>query len=201
MAASTNPNDPTRTEQDIVAETLAKIETSWTGLMDAIEGIPDDKLRERGAEDRFTLEESVYQRAKVHPFVTTGVLLGGGLALAAFLGSRKSKTSESGEYKLDAGRNLTPNTSGRIREKIREKMEVVGSDGAHVGTIDHIESDRIKLTRKDSTDGRHHFIQTNLIESVAGEKVTLKQTAEEVRQSWQTDDKADDIISSFKAQT
>ena len=39
MAASTNPNDPTRTEQDIVAETLAKIETSWTGLMDAIEGL------------------------------------------------------------------------------------------------------------------------------------------------------------------
>ena len=30
---------------------------------------------------------------------------------------------------------------------IREHMEVLGSDGAHVGTVDHMESaDEIKLT-------------------------------------------------------
>lgn len=57
MAASTNPNDPTRTEQDIVAETLAKIETSWTGLMDALAGIPDDKLRERGAVGEWSIKD------------------------------------------------------------------------------------------------------------------------------------------------
>jgi hypothetical protein len=144
----------------------------------------NSNLRERGDEDRFTLERSVYQQAKIHPLLTTGILLGGGgLALAAFLGSRKTKTRENGEYHFDAGRNLTTNTHGEIREK----MEVVGSDGAHLGTIDRVEGERIKLTRKDSIDGRHHYISTNTVESVAGEKVTLMQTAEQARRLWQTE--------------
>ena len=33
---------------------------------------------------------------------------------------------------------------------IREHMEVIGADGVHVGTVDHVEGDRIKLTKKDS---------------------------------------------------
>ncbi|WP_419809412.1 DUF2171 domain-containing protein [Sphingomonas sp.] len=37
-------------------------------------------------------------------------------------------------------------------------MPVVGSDGAHVGTVDGVEGDRIKLTRTDSRDGSHHFV-------------------------------------------
>ena len=41
---------------------------------------------------------------------------------------------------------------------IREHMPVVGSDGEHVGTIDHVEGDRIRLTRTDSRDGSHHYI-------------------------------------------
>ena len=41
---------------------------------------------------------------------------------------------------------------------IREHMSVVGSDGEHVGTVDHVEGDRIKLTKSDSRDGSHHYI-------------------------------------------
>ena len=41
---------------------------------------------------------------------------------------------------------------------IRKDMEVLGSDGTHVGTVDHLDGDRIKLTRKDSTDGVHHYV-------------------------------------------
>src|ERR687890_2862276 len=37
--------------------------------------------------------------------------------------------------------------------QVQEHMEVVGSDGGHVGTVDHVEGDRIKLTRKDDPDG------------------------------------------------
>lgn len=44
------------------------------------------------------------------------------------------------------------------RSSIREHMEVVGSDGLHIGTVDHVEGDRIKLTRKDSPDGAHHYV-------------------------------------------
>ena len=46
--------------------------------------------------------------------------------------------------------------------KIREHMEVVGADGAHVGTVDRVEGDRIKLTKADSGEGahkgHHHFV-------------------------------------------
>ena len=50
---------------------------------------------------------------------------------------------------------------------IRERMEVVGSDGAHVGTVDHLDGQhRIKLTRDDSRDGRHHFIPTEWVDRV-----------------------------------
>lgn len=50
---------------------------------------------------------------------------------------------------------------------IRERMEVVGSDGAHVGTVDHLDGNtRIKLTRDDSFDGKHHFIPTDWVDHV-----------------------------------
>jgi hypothetical protein len=33
--------------------------------------------------------------------------------------------------------------------KIKEHMEVIGADGAHVGTVDRVEGKRIKLTKAD----------------------------------------------------
>jgi hypothetical protein len=42
---------------------------------------------------------------------------------------------------------------------IQEHMEVVGSDGKHVGTVDHKEDgDRIMLTKNDSQAGGHHHL-------------------------------------------
>lgn len=41
---------------------------------------------------------------------------------------------------------------------IRAQMPVIGSDGEHVGTVDGVEGDRIKLTRADSANGEHHYI-------------------------------------------
>ncbi|GLS33152.1 hypothetical protein SAMN04488498_105299 [Mesorhizobium albiziae] len=61
--------------------------------------------------------------------------------------------------------------------KIREHMEVIGADGVHVGTVDKVESSRIKLTKKDSGEGshrgHHHYISTSLIAEVEGNKVRL----------------------------
>ena len=37
--------------------------------------------------------------------------------------------------------------------QIREHMEVIGADGVHVGTVDKVEGDRIKLTKADSGAG------------------------------------------------
>jgi len=61
--------------------------------------------------------------------------------------------------------------------KIREHMEIIGADGVHVGTVDGIEGDRIKLTKKDSGQGahkgHHHYIPASLVAEVEGNKVRL----------------------------
>lgn len=67
-------------------------------------------------------------------------------------------------------------------EDIREHMEVIGADGVHLGTVDRIEGDRIKLTKADSGEGRHeghhHFISRGLIADVEGDKVRLSANAD-----------------------
>jgi hypothetical protein len=57
--------------------------------------------------------------------------------------------------------------------QIKEHMEVVGSDGQHVGTVDGVEGDRIKLTKSDSGDHQHHFLEKRLVSGVEGNKVKL----------------------------
>jgi len=60
---------------------------------------------------------------------------------------------------------------------IKEHMEVIGADGVHVGTVDKIEGNRIKLTKKDSGEGshkgHHHFIDKGLVAGIEGNKVRL----------------------------
>lgn len=62
---------------------------------------------------------------------------------------------------------------------IKEHMEVIGADGVHVGTVDGIEGDRIKLTKKDSGaahEGHHHYIPLGLVADVEGDRVRLSAT-------------------------
>ena len=67
---------------------------------------------------------------------------------------------------------------------IKEHMEVVGSDGAHVGIVDHLQGDQIKLTHNDSqADGKHHFLPLTAIATVT-EFVTLTMTASEAEAQW-----------------
>jgi hypothetical protein len=65
---------------------------------------------------------------------------------------------------------------------IREHMEVIGADGVHIGTVDKVEGQRIKLTRKDSGEGshkgHHHFIPGSLVAEVEGDKVRLSADAD-----------------------
>jgi len=59
--------------------------------------------------------------------------------------------------------------------QIHERMEVVGSDGEHVGTVDHLDgSNRIKMTRNDvAAGGLHHWISMSDVELV-DDKVHLR---------------------------
>ena len=64
---------------------------------------------------------------------------------------------------------------------IREHMDVIGADGVHLGTVDKIDGDRIKLTKTDSGEGshegHHHFISRGLVADVEGDQVRLSATA------------------------
>ena len=67
-------------------------------------------------------------------------------------------------------------------EDVREHMEVIGADGVHVGTVDRIDGDRIKLTKADSGagshEGHHHYISRGLVAEVEGDKVRLSANAD-----------------------
>lgn len=71
--------------------------------------------------------------------------------------------------------------SNGIGAQIREQMEVIGADGVHVGTVDHVDGDRIKLTKKDSSagiegethQGHHHYLSLALVAEVEGNTVRL----------------------------
>lgn len=55
--------------------------------------------------------------------------------------------------------------------EITEHMDVVGSDGQHVGTVDKL---CIKLTKNDpAASGQHHVINLELVASVEGGKLKL----------------------------
>jgi hypothetical protein len=65
---------------------------------------------------------------------------------------------------------------------IREHMEVIGADGVHIGTVDRVERNRIKLTKEDSGQGthqgHHHYVSTALVAEVEGDKVRLSANAD-----------------------
>ena len=66
--------------------------------------------------------------------------------------------------------------------QIQEHAEIIGADGVHVGTVDHVDGDRIKLTKNDSPqseDGqgaKHHYISLGLVAEVEDGKVRLSAT-------------------------
>lgn len=64
--------------------------------------------------------------------------------------------------------------------QITEHMEVVGPDGQHVGTVDHL---AIKLTKKDpAAQGQHHLLPLDAVASVVGGKLKLNMPAAQAMQ-------------------
>ena len=58
---------------------------------------------------------------------------------------------------------------------IRDHMDIIGADGVHVGTVDKVEGDRIKMVKADSGShgNHHHFIAGGLVAAVEGNQVRL----------------------------
>ena len=61
--------------------------------------------------------------------------------------------------------------------RIKEHMEITDSAGQHVGTVDEVNDDQIKLTKSDSSDGQHHFIPLDQVEKIDDNRIYLKETA------------------------
>ena len=65
--------------------------------------------------------------------------------------------------------------------RIRKRMEIIGADGVHVGTVDRVDGQRIKLTLRDSGEGHHkghhHYVPVSLVAAVEGDKVRLSANA------------------------
>lgn len=69
-------------------------------------------------------------------------------------------------------------------QQVKEHMEVVGSDGQPVGTVDKVAGDKIILTKNGAmAGGHHHSIPCSWLQSV-DDKVTINKTAEEARKQW-----------------
>lgn len=59
--------------------------------------------------------------------------------------------------------------------RIKEHMEIADSAGQHVGTVDEVEGDAIKLTKSDSSDDMHHFIALDSVEKIDDNRIYLKE--------------------------
>ena len=69
----------------------------------------------------------------------------------------------------------------------KEHMEVLGSDGQHVGIVDHMEgSNQIKLAKKDpKAGGKHHFIPTDWVDHI-DKHVHLNKSSQDVATQWKS---------------
>ncbi len=69
--------------------------------------------------------------------------------------------------------------------QIREHMEVVGSDGGHVGKVDHVDGGDIELAKFDMGSGfKHHLIPLTWVEQVQEDKVCLNMTKDAAKAAW-----------------
>ncbi len=69
---------------------------------------------------------------------------------------------------------------------IKEHMKVIASCGKTVGVVDRVEGSAIKLTKKDSPDGQHHYIPVGWIERVDSH-VHLTKNSKETEENWKSD--------------
>lgn len=70
---------------------------------------------------------------------------------------------------------------------IHEHMEVVGSDGGHVGRVDHVMGDEIELTKLDLGSGlKHHMIPMSWVDHIDDDTVCLNLTKDAAKDGWKT---------------
>jgi hypothetical protein len=70
--------------------------------------------------------------------------------------------------------------------QIQEHMEVKGSDGQHVGTVDRVEGNRIKLAKSDAASGgKHRYMDLAHVKEIKDGCVVVSKTADECKRTLQ----------------
>jgi hypothetical protein len=74
--------------------------------------------------------------------------------------------------------------------QVQEHQEVIGSDGTHIGKVDHVRGDRILLAKSDpAAGGHHHSIPSSWIQSV-DDKITVSKTADQAKDHWRDEERS-----------
>ncbi len=94
--------------------------------------------------------------------------------------------AEGAEQATDWVKEKTGLAADRGVAGVKERMDVIASCGHKIGVVDHVEGMSIKLTKKDSNDGQHHFIPLEWVERVDSH-VHLKKNSVEATQQWKSD--------------
>ena len=97
----------------------------------------------------------------------------------SFSGADQSQSGSGGQqdqYDSSSGQMGGEGGQSDLVSQVREDMTVVGPDGETVGRVDKVEGGQIKLTRHDSADGQHHYLDPGQIETVEGDEIRLAQT-------------------------
>ncbi|MDB5423519.1 MAG: hypothetical protein JWQ29_935 [Phenylobacterium sp.] len=69
--------------------------------------------------------------------------------------------------------------------EIREHMEVVGSDGGHVGKVDKVMGTEIELAKLDLGSGlKHHMIPVTWVDHIEEDRIFLNMTKEAAKSAW-----------------
>jgi hypothetical protein len=70
-------------------------------------------------------------------------------------------------------------------DQIREGLQVVGSDQGHVGTVDALTGQLLKLKKNDpASGGTHHYLDIGLIADIEGDTIKLLVTADDAKLRW-----------------
>jgi hypothetical protein len=76
-------------------------------------------------------------------------------------------------------------TGATNTSNIKEHMDVIGSCGNRLGTVDRVENGSIKLTKDSSPDNQHHYIPINWVKSV-DDQVRLNKDCGAAKREWQS---------------
>lgn len=93
------------------------------------------------------------------------------------------------EVEIEDARGATSGTAARFSaatdsRRIAEHMDVIASDGAKIGVVDHLDGpDRIKLAKNASPDGQHHYVPLAWVDHV-DTHVHLNKTAVDAKAGW-----------------